>query len=60
MIISTVIIYNSSILFFLLLDTQLTKVDYNAAHNENTYVTETRAINDYLLNQRYCNVFYFY
>ncbi|XP_028397753.1 zinc transporter 9-like [Dendronephthya gigantea] len=32
-------------------DIQLSKVDYNAAHDENTYVTETRAINDYILNQ---------
>lgn len=33
-------------------ETQPTKVDYNAAHDENTYVTETRAIDDYLLDHR--------
>ena len=31
---------------------QSNPVDYNAAQDENTYVTETRAINDYLLNER--------
>jgi hypothetical protein len=39
-------------LFSLLSETQPTKVDYNAAHDENTYVTETRAIDDYLLDHR--------
>ncbi|CAB4024675.1 zinc transporter 9-like, partial [Paramuricea clavata] len=33
-------------------ETQPTKVDYNAAHDENTYVTETRAIDDYFLDHR--------
>jgi hypothetical protein len=40
-------------LFSLLSETQPTKVDYNAAHDENTYVTETRAIDDYLLDHRW-------
>jgi hypothetical protein len=39
-------------LFSLLSETQPTKVDYNAAHDKNTYVTETRAIDDYLLDHR--------
>lgn len=30
-------------------ETQVSKVDYNAVHDENTYVTESRAINDYIL-----------
>lgn len=30
-------------------ESSITKVDYNAAYNDNTYVTESRAFNDYLL-----------
>lgn len=34
------------------LDGQNDKGDYNLVHNKNTYVTESRAINDYLLDSR--------
>lgn len=40
-------------IFLIIAETQVSKVDYNAVHDENTYVTESRAINDYILQPRY-------